>query len=415
MYEEFYGLRAKPFSLSPDPDYLFLSPKHKTALVYLEYGITEQAGFIVITGEIGTGKTTLVKYLLNKLSRQDPAIKIAYLFNTTLTPLEFLKALLQELEVPFSASSKTALLESLHQFLIQQYAGGHRVVVIIDEAQNLSLATLEEIRMLSNLQTEKEHLVQIVLIGQPNLRDNLRHPQLRQFSQRILVNYHLLPLDLSETEAYIHHRLRLSQLDPADDRYNRLFTRGAIESIYQYSKGIPRLINILCDTALVYGFAEEKEQIEADLVEQVVEDKRQGGILIQEERASSPVESELTGLPSNGQNEVLGHRVLLLEQRVNELQQKVLSTLHSFSQLLEERRQPAGNLYDSVLERLEQLLAKERERCEQLEGQLKKYKAQLQELLSQKMALEDQLARKGHRGRGKASGLFKRKVFWLLL
>ena len=387
MYEDFYQLKSKPFSLVPDPDYLFLSQKHKTALVYLEYGIIEQAGFMVITGEIGTGKTTLIKYLLSKLAEIDPGTRVAYIFNTNLTPQEFLKAVLQELGIPSPSEYKTDILGALNQFLIQQYASRHKVALIIDEAQNLSLATLEEIRMLSNLQTDKDHLLQIILVGQPALRDHLRHPQLNQFSQRVTVNYHLAPLDQSETTDYIHHRLKVSSGDAARDG-TPLFTEEAISTIYRYSNGIPRIINILCDAALVYGFAEEKREIDPPLIEQVMADKRQGGIFDPEREIGA---GELPMQEGERAEAGLEYRVAALERAFSELQQKVLSALHNFSRHIEHNGNNTGIIYRTLANKLENQLIQEQKKNEMLHARLQNYKAQLQGLIKKRMELEDEL------------------------
>lgn len=379
MYEHFYNLKSKPFTLLPDPEYLFLSQKHKTALVYLEYGLMDQAGFIVITGEIGTGKTTLIKYFLNKL---DDTTKVAYIFNTNITPEQFLKSVTQELEMPSSDGDKTQVLDALNQFLIKEYASKNRVVLIVDEAQNLSLQTLEEIRMLSNLQTEKDHLLQIVLIGQPSLRDKLRHPQLRQFSQRVTVNYHLVPLDLEETKNYIHHRLKVSQAQDTD-----LFTEKAINAIYQSSKGIPRLINILCDASLVYGFAEELKRIDEQIVEKVIADKRQGGIFDVEEDSKTVEFSDLGPNGSGG----LEYRVSALEKAFSDLQQKVLSAIYNFSQLIENKGSLAEGSSNPVVDKLGKMLAEERKKTEQLIAEGESYKGKIEYLIKRKAELEEEI------------------------
>src|SRR6188768_2491323 len=202
MYERFYQLRNRPFALSPDPDFLYPSRVHREALDYLRFGIEGHAGFVVVTGEIGSGKTTLLQVLLRSLDGQTTVIRIV---NTLLTGAELLEAMLLDLGVKSLPMSKPAMVRELARLLISERAHGRRVVAIIDEAQNLSLAALEELRMLSNLETEKSRLIQIVLVGQPNLRDKLAAPELEQLRQRITVSYHLNPLDAGETANYINH------------------------------------------------------------------------------------------------------------------------------------------------------------------------------------------------------------------
>jgi len=380
MYTNFYNLKSKPFTLLPDPEYLFLSHKHKTALVYLEYGLMDQAGFTVVTGEIGTGKTTLIKYFLNKL---DDSTKVAYIFNTNITPQQFVKAILQELEIRPSTEDKSEILDALNQFLIHEYALRHKVILIIDEAQNLSLSTLEEIRMLSNLQTEKDHLLQIVLVGQPSLKNKLRHPHLKQFSQRVTVNYHLIPLDLEETRDYIHHRLKVSQAQDIN-----LFTEKAINTIYHSSKGIPRLINILCDASLVYGFAEELTRIDEQIVEQVIADKRQGGIFGVEEDLKTVELPDLGNSSSDG----LEYRVSILEQEVSDLQQKVLSALYNFSQFMGNRGD-SQMVNNAVIDKLERMLTEERRAKEHLILECDRLKKQADHHIKINAELEKEIAR----------------------
>lgn len=272
MYEHFYGLKEKPFRLLADPSFLYLSKKHELALTYLEYGLSEQAGFIVITGEVGSGKTTLIKYLINKLDKR--SIKTALIFNTNITPKEFLEIIVREWGLNCPNKDKTDLYDALNNFLIHEYTNRNSVVLIIDEAQNLSDATLEEIRMLSNLNDEKQPLLHIILLGQPNLRDRLNQKNLEQLRQRISVHYHLEPLDYEDTIGYVKHRLQ-----KAGGQNSALFTPEAIESIYENSRGIPRIINIICDIALVYGFAEGLEQITKPIIENVIEERIKGGLI----------------------------------------------------------------------------------------------------------------------------------------
>jgi len=211
MYKEFYGLQEKPFQIVPNPDYLYKSNKHQNALTYLEYGLSENVGFILLTGEIGSGKTTLIQYMLNKL---DNDTDVAVVFNTNVSAEQLLNMILNEFEVERPASDKAATLEAINAFLIQKYAEKKQVLLIIDEAQNLSADALEEVRMLSNLQTEDQALLQIMLVGQPELETKLRSPGLAQFSQRIAVNFHLEGLSREETENYINFRTQKSRQLP---------------------------------------------------------------------------------------------------------------------------------------------------------------------------------------------------------
>jgi general secretion pathway protein A len=378
MYESFYNLKSRPFTLSPDPEYLFLSSKHKTALVYLEYGLMDQAGFLVITGEIGTGKTTLIKYFLGRV---DSSTTVAHIFNTNVTPQQFLKAMLQELEIPCQKDDKVEILNAINRFLIKKYGERHKVVLVVDEAQNLSLSSLEEIRMLSNLQTEKEPLLQIVLLGQPHLREKLRHPELRQFAQRITVNYHLMPLDFEETRGYIHHRLKVAKAQDSD-----LFTEEAIKVVFQYSKGIPRVINILCDGALVYGYAEEIKEIDREIIERVVKDKKKGGIFDSEQDHET---GELS--PPISSSEGLKDRLSNLERQVSDLQQKVLTTLDGFSQSVEQKRTTPNMSGTSASGRLEDKFLEEREKNRELLSECARLRGQVEYLTKRECDLKDEI------------------------
>jgi len=279
MYENFYELKEKPFNLLADPAFLYLSKKHELALNYLEYGLSEQAGFIVITGEVGSGKTTLIKYLLTKLDRT--TTKTAMIFNTNITPREFLELVLREWDITSEGKEKADYYTALYNFLLHKYTRRNQVVLIVDEAQNLSLETLEEIRMLSNLNDEKHPLLHIILLGQPNLRERLNQKTLEQLRQRIAVHYHLEPLDYEDTVRYIKHRLQ-----KAGGQNQELFMPDAIDSIYQHSQGIPRVINVICDTALVFGFAEGAEQITNSIIESVIEERTSGGLSFLEDSES---------------------------------------------------------------------------------------------------------------------------------
>jgi general secretion pathway protein A len=258
MYLEFYGLKEKPFALTPDPQFLYLSEGHRTAINALIYGIEQREGFMVLTGDIGTGKTTICRTLLGKL---DKKIKTAVIFHSLLTEGDLLKAILQDLGCPSNGRSKKERIDVLNQFLIHQLSLGENVALIIDEAQNLSTFVLEQIRMLSNLETEKEKMIQIVLIGQRELEKKLQSAALKQLNQRVAIRHRLLPLTLSETENYIQQRLTV-----AGAQGNIIFTRGALREIYKFSHGIPRLINLLGERILLAGFVEQTCHIHKGLV-----------------------------------------------------------------------------------------------------------------------------------------------------
>jgi general secretion pathway protein A len=268
MYESFYGLKEKPFNLTPDPDYLYMSPGHENAYTHLEYAIQESKGFVVVTGEVGSGKTTLINYLLRKIPQ---AIHVGIINNTFVQPQELLKMICQEFEIQFEDSDKTVLLTRLYGYLLEQYSRRERAVLIIDEAQNLSEKTLEEIRMLSNLESEKHHLLQMILVGQPQLKEKLQRKSLEQFVQRVTVYCHLDALDKVEVEHYIHHRLTVAGAQNPD-----LFDPEAIKAICKHSLGIPRLINTLCDAAFVYGYADDVKLIGRDLIEAVAKARTLG-------------------------------------------------------------------------------------------------------------------------------------------
>lgn len=264
MYETFYRLTAKPFNVTPDPRFLFLSESHKEALANLLYGIQERKGFILLTGEVGTGKTTLIHTLLGRMEEDT---KTAFIFNTRLGPRDFFRYMFEEFGIAAEARSKSESLIALNHFLIDRLRKQKNTVLIVDEAQNLSPVLLEEIRLLSNLETPTEKLIQILLVGQPELSGKLSLPELRQLRQRISVRYHIQPLSLEETRAYVIERLRI-----AGNPYDRIFDEGALEIVYRLSGGIPRLVNLVCDAALLAGFARGAREIDADLVREAVAD-----------------------------------------------------------------------------------------------------------------------------------------------
>ena len=271
MYERFYHLRERPFALTPDPDYLYPSRVHKEALSYLRYGIESHAGFVVITGAIGSGKTTLLQTLLRGLDSQTT---VARVMNTLLDPRELLEAAMIDVGLDPSGKSKPIMLKEFGEFLVNERGSGRIVLLVIDEAQNLTLPALEEIRMLSNLETEKSKLLQIILIGQPDLRDKLDRPELEQLRQRITVSYHLEPLDAEETAHYINHRLARASVGAPME-----FDRVVTDRIHARSGGVPRLINVIADATLVFGYGEERSVIDTVLIDDVIADLDATGVL----------------------------------------------------------------------------------------------------------------------------------------
>ncbi len=269
MYNNFYGFREAPFNQTPDSSFFFPSEKHKTALDALVYAIKQRKGFVVVTGEIGSGKTTVSRTLLRKLGSD---IRSAVITNTFLTPKGIITLILEDLGVAYTPGSKDRLLVQLNNFLIDQARQDQEIVLLIDEAQNLSPQCLEEVRMLSNLETEKDKLLQIILIGQPELRRKLEMGSLEQFRQRISIHYHLGPLDFDETKQYVIHRLNHAKSNGRD--MNNIFEPETFRQIYQFSHGLPRMINKLCDHALFVGFVGDRLSISASLIEEAISEIR---------------------------------------------------------------------------------------------------------------------------------------------
>ncbi len=260
MYKQFYGFKENAFNITSDPAFFFESDQHKDAYAHLLYGIKNRKGIIAMTGEVGTGKTTLCRILLNQI---DKKIRTAFILNPNFSQIQLLQLITKDLGIPLPArtNNKLDLINTLNQFLIDETSKGHNVAVIIDEAQNLNIHQLEQIRLLSNLETEKDKLLQIILVGQPELLDKLKKPSLRQLNSRIGVRYHILPLAQNEVKEYIAHRLAVAGASP-----ELKFTDTAIERIFAFSHGTPRLINILCEHALLAGFVNETMTITDDII-----------------------------------------------------------------------------------------------------------------------------------------------------
>ncbi len=268
MYKDFFGFRAMPFHITPDPAFLFLSPTHEEALHHLRYGIAEKKGFIVLTGEVGSGKTTLCRHLLQELDAQ-AHVDTALLLNPRISETQLIRSILTELGESAKARSRNDLIEQMNHSLLERVANGRDIILIIDEAQNLSFEVLEMLRLLSNLETDTRKLLQIMLIGQPELRQLLSEKRLRQLRQRVLVHYDLKPLNRAEIHRYIHHRLTLagSQGRPG-------FTPWAIRAITRGSRGIPRMVNHICDKALLSAFVRHSDLVNAWDVRRALKDIR---------------------------------------------------------------------------------------------------------------------------------------------
>ncbi len=267
MYLDYYGFKEKPFTITPNPRFIYLSKNHKEVFAHLLYGVQHHAGFIEVTGEVGTGKTTVLRTLLNELDEE--SYRIALILNPCLSSYELLRTISREYGLHGEESSIADLLEHLNRFLLEQHRQGRTVVLVIDEAQNLDPQVLEQIRLLSNLETETDKLIQIVLVGQPELGKLLEKPELRQLSQRVTVRYHLMPMDFQDTKAYIEHRLTIAGFHRA-----AVFTEGALKKIFAISGGYPRVINIVCDRALLIGYTEGRRELSTAMIRTAISEIR---------------------------------------------------------------------------------------------------------------------------------------------
>lgn len=282
MYEEFFGLTEKPFSIQPDPSFLYWGRTHRLAYAMLEYGVLNHAGISVVTGEVGCGKTTLVHRLLDQLSNTHT---VALLSNVQEGRGDLLSWVLMGFGEPFAGKSHVELFAQLQEFFIREYSKGKRVVLIIDEAQNLSMDMLEELRLLSNINAGKDQLLQLILVGQPQLKGLLNRPELLQLAQRVGSDFHLTPLNNEEVRAYIETRLSIAGCD------RRLFTNRAMDLVAEQSRGVPRVINVIADTALVYAFSAQELVIGVEMVRSVIRDKTDYGVfgIASDDQAAPPL------------------------------------------------------------------------------------------------------------------------------
>jgi len=268
MYKQFYNLQKNPFEITPDPSFLFTTKRHNEALATLYYGVRRHKGFVVLTGEVGTGKTLLIRSLLQLLKLSN--VHYAYVFNSRLGPMEFLQYVAGDFRLPISAKTKSELLLELGSFVISRFKRGLTTVLVVDEAHHLSEEVLEEIRLLTNLETAEEKLLQILLVGQPELDEKLDSVNLRQLKQRIALRSQLAPLVLEETDGYIRRRLQVA----GNTSQDALFPFETVLEIHRQSKGIPRLINTLCENALIYGYARQATRITPEMIEEIALDFR---------------------------------------------------------------------------------------------------------------------------------------------
>jgi general secretion pathway protein A len=265
MYLNFYNLKKKPFQMTPDPEFLFLSPSHREALASIIYGVEQRKGFITITGEVGVGKTSILRYYLEQVNTEN--LKTVYIINPNVSFGGLMKTIFQKMGFDIKAEDPSEMVNQIHLILIDRYKQGRNMALIIDEAQNMPIETLENLRMLSNLETSKEKLLQIVLVGQPEFEDMLNRNELRQLKQRVAIKTTILPLTKKECAEYIQHRLTKASLNGTNQ-----FTPSAVKKIIAESKGIPRLINVLCDNALITGFGYQEKLVTARVAEEVIDD-----------------------------------------------------------------------------------------------------------------------------------------------
>jgi general secretion pathway protein A len=363
MFEEFYKFRENPFQLIPNPDFLYKSENHQKALTYLEYGLMENVGIIVLTGEVGSGKTTTAQYILKNLG---DGFDTAMITNTNITPLQMLRMIQSEFDIVSGETDKVTVIESLNRHFIAQYEAGKRTLLVIDEAQNISSQALEEVRMLSNLQSDQNALLQIILIGQPELLQTLKKHEMRQVTQRVAVHFHLTALDDQETADYIAYRVK-----KAGGRED-LFTPAAAQLVYALSGGIPRLINLICQASLVYGFADEEDIITQDIIREITQDRLGVGI----ESGPEPVLEVEPAPAACSDSEELSEAVDNIRMEIKGRIQQLESDMATQN--------------DNLLKQVENLFVEERRQTEDFEQRLVK----LEKKLSALSQLFEQLAKR---------------------
>jgi len=375
MYENYYGFRERPFTIVPNPDYLYLSPVHQNALTYLEYGLMEDIGFILLTGDVGTGKTTLIRHVITQFCGH---MDVAVIFNTNVSADQLVSLILKSFGLSLETNDKVHALDILYNFLIEKYAENRRALIIIDEAQNLSHESMEEVRMLSNLQSDDHVLLQIMLVGQPELKTKLSDPSFTSFTQRVAVKFHLSPLTRKEAGRYIAFRLEKAGGKPG------LFEPEAVDMIYRESRGIPRSINLICDAALVYGFGYEFKTIDGSVIEQVIKDR--GGLEV--EIGPGVEESHPLKTTQVKTEPEFVDRLSALEASVRKLQMQMEWQMGEL-----DRR--AEGFQTDLIGRLNDLLLQERKRTDRLlveYSQLRvKYRALLKQRLRDKKARQNLL------------------------
>jgi general secretion pathway protein A len=375
MYTKYFGLKKRPFVLSPDPAFLYLSRVHDLAFTHLEYGLSHHAGFVALTGEVGTGKTTLLKYLFDKVKT---SLEIAMIFNTQLDPQALLEMLVREFGLDTPSGSKAAFVDVLYGHFLKQYSRGNRCVIVIDEAQNLPLEAFEELRMLSNLEAGNDVLLQIILVGQPQLRERLAHPSLAQLTQRISVHYHLAPLSRDEVGNYVAHRLNIAGYE----RPEPLFAEAAVARVAELSRGIPRVINSICDASLTYAFADELAQVSTEVVDKVIADNE---LLLVGFRSDEPQAALDSSALSLVQSTAMGPAAMSSEV------QSLLSRLTGRLEALEMRMQMLeSDRRNGTVAVLQEMLDKERERTLQYAQQITSLSSQYREVQSQFAELKQQ-------------------------
>jgi putative secretion ATPase (PEP-CTERM system associated) len=309
MYESHFSFKHKPFELIPNPDFLFLSSTHKKAITYLDYGIKEKTGFILLTGEIGSGKTTIIRNLIKNLNG---SVKLSRVHNTKVSSDELIAMINEDFGLQVEGKSKVRMLGDLNHFLIDMYSKKVHPILLIDEAQNLSPELLEEIRLLSNLETDRSKLLQIILVGQPELKKTLALPEMMQLRQRININYHLSPLSLEETALYIRHRLQIAGNPEAF-----LIDNDLVCTVYEFSRGIPRLINIICDFALLAAYADGSTQVTADIVRDVMSDLENNEYWVEQSERHGSGGPDPGGAPDTELGNALMLRLLRMEEVLN--------------------------------------------------------------------------------------------------